>query len=69
MSLVPLYAGEALFEDMFKIVRGLGFELWRISPGFYDYRTGRTLQVNCVFFRHRASSFAKELSSLATKDK
>lgn len=51
MSLVPLYEGEVLFEDMLKEVEGLGFNLWHISPGFYDYRTGRTLQVNCLFFR------------------
>jgi len=51
ISLVPLYDGETLFEDMLKEIKSLGFELWRVSPGFYDYRSGRMLQVNCEFFR------------------
>ena len=50
-SLVPLYEKETLFENMLKKMKILGFALYRISPGFSDYRTGRTLQVNCTFFR------------------
>ena len=50
-SLVPLYEKETLFENMLKKLNSLGFELYRISPGFSDYRTGRTLQANCTFFR------------------
>ena len=53
-SLIPLYQGELLFRETLETMRGLGFSLWRVSPGFWDYRTGRTLQVNCVFFREKS---------------
>lgn len=51
MSLVPLYEGEPAFEWWLARLRSLGFDLWRIWPGFSDPRTGRTLQVDGMFFR------------------
>ena len=51
MSLVPLYEGEDLFDSMLQRLRGLGFVLWSLVPGFVDKNTGRLLQVDGVFFK------------------
>lgn len=32
-------------------MRALGYELWGLSPGFFDARTGRLLQFDGLFFR------------------
>lgn len=51
MSLVPLYNGELLFDDMRRKLEGLGFTLSSIEPGFSDKSTGKLLQVDGLFFR------------------
>jgi FkbM family methyltransferase len=51
MSLVPLYEGQVLFDELLDRIRSYGFTLWSIEPEFADPRTGRLLQVNGVFFR------------------
>jgi len=51
LSLIPLYEGEIVFEVMLKLIQEMGFFLYNLYPGFVDYRTGRLLQVNGVFFR------------------
>lgn len=51
MSLVPLYEGQYLWQDMIQRLESLGFTLWAIQPGFTDRVTGRTLQVDGIFFR------------------
>jgi len=51
LSLVPLYAGQALFIDMIEYVRGLGFSLVNMETGFSDPRTGRVLQFDGIFLR------------------
>jgi hypothetical protein len=33
-----------------------GFELWGLMPSFIDKKTGRTLQVDGIFFRPDARS-------------
>ena len=51
--------GGFLDSGMFKVdqyfdavyIEKLNFGLWRIDPGFTDKRTGRTLQVDCLFFK------------------
>jgi FkbM family methyltransferase len=53
LSLVPLYAGQPLFDDMRRRIEALGFELYAVLPGFMDERTGRTLQLD-GFFRRRS---------------
>ena len=53
MSLVPLYQGQILFEQMLAMVTEMGFSLYNLNPGFFDYRTGRLLQVNGTFFREQ----------------
>lgn len=56
LSLVPLYEGQVLFEDMLREIKSMGFSLYNLYPGFWDYRTGRLLQVMGTFFREEQQS-------------
>ena len=51
MSLVPLYAGEALIGEVISMVYEKGFALLAIEPEFIDKKSGRLLQVNGLFSR------------------
>jgi len=51
LSLVTLYDGQHLWEEMIERLRQEGFTLWSIQKGFTDPRDGRTLQVDASFFR------------------
>jgi FkbM family methyltransferase len=51
LSLVPLYEGQLLFENMLEQVKSAGFDLWGLWPEFTDPRSGRLLQVDATFFR------------------
>jgi hypothetical protein len=51
LSFVPLYEGQKLFYALVERLRALGFSIWAIWPGFYEPRSGRTLQVDATFFR------------------
>jgi FkbM family methyltransferase len=51
LTLVPLYEGQLLFEEMFTGITALGFEAWDFSPAFVDRQTGRLLQADVTFFR------------------
>lgn len=51
LSLVPLYAGQLLFDQMRSRLEGMDFALAAILPGHVDERTGRTLQVDGFFVR------------------
>jgi FkbM family methyltransferase len=55
MSLVPLYEGEILFQQMCTEMNRLGFDLWDLEPSFRDSATGRLLQVDGVFTRDMTS--------------
>ncbi|HEV2121864.1 MAG TPA: FkbM family methyltransferase [Chloroflexota bacterium] len=55
LSLVPLYKGQALLEDMIMKMRERGFVLTSLEPGFHDPRTGQLLQTDGIFFRAPAS--------------
>jgi FkbM family methyltransferase len=54
LSLVPLYDDETLFLPQVDCLARKGFELWSLIPGFVDAETGRTLQVDGIFFRPNA---------------
>jgi FkbM family methyltransferase len=54
LSLVPLYAGQALMPELIGYVQDLGFDLWGIAPTFAEANTGRMLQVDATFFRRPA---------------
>jgi FkbM family methyltransferase len=58
MSLVPLYDGELLFDQLLHELGARGFELWSLLPAFVDRKTGRLLQVDGVFFRPSSLSYA-----------
>ncbi len=51
LSLVRLYAGQALFSQMLRDVEAMGFGLYHLCPAFVDVRDGRWLQADAVFFR------------------
>jgi FkbM family methyltransferase len=51
LSLVPLYDGQALFPELFDLMRGSGFTIWGLVPGLVDNSSGRLLQTDVVFFR------------------
>jgi FkbM family methyltransferase len=51
LSLVQLYEGSWLLNDVFSYTARRGFELWRIMPGFTDSSSGRMLQADGIFFR------------------
>lgn len=51
LSLVPLYVGQPLFDEMYQFITARGFAIWDITPGFRDNWTGRLLQSDFVFFR------------------
>ncbi len=51
LSLVPLYEGERLFQEMLILLDKLGFELHAVIPGFTEMQSGRLLQMDGIFFR------------------
>lgn len=51
LSLVPLYEGQLLFDDLYRIITGYGFGLHAFSPVYSDSMSGRLLQFDGVFFR------------------
>ena len=56
ISLVPLYKGQCLFDEMLKKLKNDGFELWSISTVFSDPNTAQLLQVDATFFRVPSSN-------------
>lgn len=51
LSLVPLYEGGLLFEEVAAHLKGLGFSLFTLLPGFADPVSGQLLQMDGVFIR------------------
>lgn len=51
LSLVPLYDGQHLWQEVLGRLQDLGFRVWALQPGFTDPGTGATLQVDLVCFR------------------
>jgi FkbM family methyltransferase len=51
LSLVPLYGGQHLWRDVMDRLEAEGFSLWAFQPGFFDSASGRTLQVDGIFYR------------------
>lgn len=50
-SLLPLYRGESTLAELIALAEQLDFEVAGIEPGFSETKTGRMLQVDCVFQR------------------
>jgi FkbM family methyltransferase len=51
LSLVSLYEGQHLWQEVIERLEVAGFTLWAFKPVFSDLTQGRTLQVDGVFFR------------------
>src|SRR5438552_15044691 len=51
MSLVPLYDGELLFNEMCIVMGKKGYTLIAIENGFSDLTSGQLLQVDGIFHR------------------
>jgi len=51
MSIVPLYSGALLFDDMFRLMRDKDYTLIAIEPGFSDPNSGQLLQFDGIFHR------------------
>lgn len=51
LSLLPLYAGQHLWEEVMARMKEAGFVLWALRPEFIDPENGRTLQADGIFYR------------------
>ena len=51
VSVVPLYDGQALAPEILDYLHRLGFEVWYMTPGYVDTRTGRMLQYDVLLAR------------------
>jgi FkbM family methyltransferase len=51
LSLVPLYEGGPLWEEMIEFVKAQGFEFGGIEQGYTDPATGEMLQADGIFLR------------------
>jgi len=51
MSLVPLYDGELLLNEMLALMANKGYTLVAIEPGFSDPASGQLLQLDGIFHR------------------
>jgi len=53
LSLLPLYEGQHLWREVTDRLEAEGFTLWAFRPVFSDQASGRTLQVDGIFYRNR----------------
>lgn len=51
LSLVPLYGGQHLWREVIDRLEAEGFTLWAFTPTFSDQASGRSLQVDGIFYR------------------
>jgi FkbM family methyltransferase len=51
LSLVLLYEGETLMQEMISIMKGYGYRLKLLEGGHMNYETGELLQVEGYFYR------------------
>ena len=55
MSLAPLYAGQALFDDLYADLRSKGYMLVGVENNFGNAQTGQLLQIDGIFRREPAA--------------
>lgn len=53
MSLIPLYKGELLFNDLCTFMISKGYTLVGIENGFTDKQSGQLLQIDGIFHRYK----------------
>jgi FkbM family methyltransferase len=63
LSLVPLYEGQHMWEEMISRLEREGFTLWALQSEFIDPHNGRTLQMNGMFYRSHEMSELGKLSA------
>lgn len=51
LSLVQLYFGQRLWQDIIVRLETQGFDLWSLNPAFVDPQDGRMLQLDGLFFK------------------
>ena len=51
ISLSPLYEGQPLAWEIVDMLRGQGFEIWDVNPGYRNAKTQRLEQIDVVGFR------------------
>lgn len=51
MSLVELYEGEMLYQEMIDYVGNFGFTLYSIEPGLINLKTGQMMQFDGIFYK------------------
>lgn len=51
VSLIPLYEGQKLGDEIYEMLKAQGFNLWGIFPAFVNKASGRMLQVDLLLFR------------------
>jgi len=51
MSVIPLYKGQALYQDLIAWLEKAGFEMWGVQPGFMNKKTGQMLQFDGILFK------------------
>lgn len=52
VSLVELYAGQALFDEIYHTMKAYGFQMIAVQRGFTDLLTGNALQLEVFFERN-----------------
>lgn len=55
LSVVAVYTGQPLYQEMMRHIDSLGYDLHAVIPGFTDAATGRMLQMDGIFFRRSES--------------
>jgi FkbM family methyltransferase len=51
LSLVPLYRGQILYDEMMRRFRNLGYDLYAVMGGFADRQSGRMYQFDVLYVR------------------
>ncbi|MDA8760472.1 FkbM family methyltransferase [Amylibacter sp.] len=52
MSLVELYEGGIIFDELYMELRKLGYQMVGVEPGFSDKNSGQLLQIDGLFHRY-----------------
>jgi len=51
VSLIPLYEGQKLYDDIYEMLKARGYSLWGVFPAFVNKSNGRMLQLDLLLFR------------------
>jgi len=66
ISLIPLYEGHSLLDEMLENLKEKGFELWGMSTVFSDPVTAQLLQIDATFFRTQTQSSKRSFTITET---